>query len=115
MSKVEHGLAGRLAGRLPVGVRVTQGVVKEVLPMEGFDGEKVAFLSTTREERAVVLYRDIKSLGINPAMGWKCGGFLLAGRCDRRLLEKKKKVLARKGKKKVSAGGKLPLVDKLPK
>ena len=69
MSKVEHGLAGRLAGRLPVGVRVTQGVVKEVLPMEGFDGEKVAFLSTTREERAVVLYRDIKSLDIKPGDG----------------------------------------------
>ena len=69
MSKVEHGLAGRLAGRFPIGVRVTQGVVKEILPMEGFDGEKVAFLSTTKEERAVVLYQDVKSLDIKPGDG----------------------------------------------
>lgn len=69
MSKIEHGLAGRLAGRLPIGVRVTQGVVKEILPMEGFDGEKVAFLSTTREDRAVVLYRDVENLDIKPGDG----------------------------------------------
>ena len=69
MSKVEHGLAGRLAGRLPIGVRVTQGVVEEILPMEDFDGQKVAFLSTTREERAVVLYQDVRSLGIKPGDG----------------------------------------------
>lgn len=69
MSKVEHGLAGRLAGRLPIGVRVTRGVVKEVLPIESFDGQKVAFLSTTREERAVVLYRDVKNLDIKPGDG----------------------------------------------
>ena len=69
MSKVEHGLAGRLAGRLPIGVRVTRGVVKEVLSMEGFDGQEVAFLSTTREEKAVVLYQDVRSLGIKPGDG----------------------------------------------
>jgi len=69
MSKVEHGLAGRLAGRLPIGVRVTRGVVKEVLPIEGFDGEEMAFLATTREEKAVVLYRDVKDLDIKPGDG----------------------------------------------
>ncbi len=66
MSKVEHGLAGRLARRLPIGVRITQGVVEEVLSMEGFDGEEVAFLSTTREEGAMVLYQDVRSLDIKP-------------------------------------------------
>lgn len=69
MSKVEHGLAGRLAGRLPIGIRVTRGVVKEVLPIEGFDGKELAFLSTTREERAVVLYQDVKNLDIKPGDG----------------------------------------------
>jgi len=69
MSKVEHGLSGRLAGRLPFGVKITRGVVKEVLPMEGFDGKEVAFLSTTKEERAVVLYQDVRSLDIKPGDG----------------------------------------------
>jgi len=69
MSKIEHGFPGRLAGRLPIGVKVTRGVVKEVLPIEGFEGEKIAFLSTVKEERAVVFYQDVENLDIKPGDG----------------------------------------------
>jgi len=112
MSKIEHGLAGRLAGRLPIGVRVTQGVVKEILPMEDFDGQKVAFLSTTREERAVVLYQDVRSLGIKPGDGVEARRlpFGEALRPADYLEKKEEGVGEEREEKKLTPGGEVALV-----
>jgi len=112
MSKIEHGFSGRLAGRLPIGVKVTRGVVKEVLPIEGFEGEKVAFLSTTREKRAVVFYQDVRSLGIKPGDGVEVRRLPFGDALrPAEYLEKKEEGIGEERKKKgLAPGGEIALV-----
>ena len=114
MSKVEHGLSGRLVDHFPAIAKVTSGLVREILPINDFDGRKVAFLLTTgnnREGSELVFDKDVKFLEIKPGDEVEVRRFPIGGRLrPADYLEKKEEGIGEKRKERgIKAGGKVVL------